>query len=164
MKLCYCNNKCCSIIINKYSIKEHKRRRINKKAGVFIYDSLRKKVLIVQSKGNLWGMPKGTFENGESSKDCAIRETFEETGIILSYDQLGKCFHIYDQANYFFINMSLRDVEIKQSIDNDVSGIGWINIHCLQHLVHNKIIKLNHHAKLCFKFFLNINFDIKNTK
>ena len=43
MKLCYCNNKCCSIIINKYSIKEHKRRRINKKAGVFIYDSLRKK-------------------------------------------------------------------------------------------------------------------------
>ena len=155
MKLCYCNNKCCSIIINKYSIKEHKRRRINKKAGVFIYDSLRKKVLIVQSKGNLWGMPKGTFEDGESSKDCAIRETFEETGIILSYDQLGKCFHIY---------MPLRDVEIKHSIDNDVSGISWINIHCLQHLVHNKIIKLNHHAKLCFKFFLNINLDLKNIK
>ena len=58
MKLCYCEDKCCSVIIKSYTLRNHKRRIINKKAGVFIYDSIKKKVLVIQSKGNLWGLPK----------------------------------------------------------------------------------------------------------
>jgi 8-oxo-dGTP pyrophosphatase MutT (NUDIX family) len=157
MKLSFCNRKCCSVIIQKYSIHEHKRRRINKKAGVFIYDNFQKKVLLIQSKGNLWGMPKGTFEEGESSVECAIRETFEETGIKLNPCQLGKCYHIYEQANYFFVSLPIQDVEIQKSLDNDVNGIGWIHIECLQELVNEGIIRLNHHARLCFGFFLKLN-------
>ena len=84
MKLCYCEYKCCSVIIKSYTLRNHKRRIINKKAGVFIYDSIKKKVLVIQSKGNLWGLPKGTFEKNENSIECAIRETYEETGIQLS--------------------------------------------------------------------------------
>ena len=162
MKLYYCRNKCCTMLINKYSIKEHKRKRINKKAGVFIYDSHRGKVLLIQSKGNLWGMPKGTFEENENSIDCAIRETREETGISLQRNQLGECYRIYDQANYFFVNMEVRNVELDYSFNNDVNGIGWINIECLNELVNSGQIKLNHHAKLCFQYFLNKNFNYKN--
>jgi 8-oxo-dGTP pyrophosphatase MutT (NUDIX family) len=38
--------------------------------------------LLVNSKRNgIWGFPKGHIENGESEKETARREIFEETGI-----------------------------------------------------------------------------------
>ena len=39
MKLCYCEDKCCSVIIKPYTLRNHKRRIINKKAGVINFDS-----------------------------------------------------------------------------------------------------------------------------
>jgi ADP-ribose pyrophosphatase YjhB (NUDIX family) len=40
-------------------------------------------VLLVKpfEKLNLWGIPKGHLNENESYVDCAIRETFEETGV-----------------------------------------------------------------------------------
>ena len=132
MKLCYCEDKCCTVMIKPYTLQDHKRRIINKKAGVFIYDSTEQKVLVIQSKGNLWGLPKGTFEQNENSVECAIRETYEETGIQLSQHNLGSCFYIRDQATYYFAELKMQNVEISNTIDNDVNGIGWINVDCLQ--------------------------------
>jgi len=37
---------------------------------------------------NSFTIPKGTIENDESKKEAAIRETFEEVGIVISKDQL----------------------------------------------------------------------------
>tara|TARA_B100002052_G_C15769869_1_gene546436 strand:- start:119 stop:607 length:489 start_codon:yes stop_codon:yes gene_type:complete len=161
MRLCYCEDKCCTVFIKPYTLHKHKRRVINKKAGVFIYDPVQKKVLVIQSKGNLWGLPKGTFEKNENSVECAIRETYEETGIQLSHHHLGKCFCIRDQATYYFVESSMQNVEIQNTIDNDVNGIGWINVDCLQKLIQNGKVKINYHAKLCFNFFLGKNLTYK---
>jgi predicted NUDIX family NTP pyrophosphohydrolase len=50
-------------------------------------------VLLVHPTGASWqearmGIPKGKIEHGESIIDAAIRETFEETGILISPSQL----------------------------------------------------------------------------
>ncbi len=41
-------------------------------------------ILLVRpsSVKNVWGIPKGHIEENESYQECALRETFEETGII----------------------------------------------------------------------------------
>lgn len=41
-----------------------------------------REVLLVSSKsGNRWTFPKGTIEPGETSREAAVREAFEEAGV-----------------------------------------------------------------------------------
>jgi 8-oxo-dGTP pyrophosphatase MutT (NUDIX family) len=45
-------------------------------------DKNRYKILIIKnSKGKHWGLPKGTHEEGETPLETATRELYEETGI-----------------------------------------------------------------------------------
>ena len=53
------NNKCCSFEIKNYTKIDF--IPISKKAGVH-FDIQNNKVLLVQSRGNLWGCPKGSVE------------------------------------------------------------------------------------------------------
>ncbi len=48
--------------------------------GVVI--SKKKKVLVVNQRGDSWSLPKGHIEPGEDAKTAAIREIEEETGIL----------------------------------------------------------------------------------
>ena len=48
--------------------------------GVIIDDQNRL-LLIQRSDNHRWAIPAGAMELGESMEDCAIRETFEETGL-----------------------------------------------------------------------------------
>ena len=43
---------------------------------------------IEPAKG-LWGIPQGFMEHGETSRQAAVREVYEETGVILSVDELS---------------------------------------------------------------------------
>lgn len=60
-------------------------------AGVaIVYDN---KILLVHPTGASWkrgtcGIPKGGMEEGEDSREAALRELYEETGIRLSAGQL----------------------------------------------------------------------------
>ncbi|MBP6962459.1 NUDIX domain-containing protein [Candidatus Saccharibacteria bacterium] len=46
--------------------------------------------LLLQSHDGFWGFPKGHPENNETPEATAIREAYEETGIVLTEPQLGK--------------------------------------------------------------------------
>ena len=58
-----------------------------------------------------YDLPKGTRDPGESMLDCAIRETFEETGINISPEEL-----IAGPYRTSFLDMWLAEIDIKEKI------------------------------------------------
>ena len=155
-----CLDKCCTIHILPYKNQQRRyynNKRKRDKAGVFFFDKTKNKVLLVQSRGNLWGLPKGTFEEGETKEECAIREVKEETGISVSKAELTKFCCVKGHAYYYYIEMEEIDVNVQDKVkNNDANGIGWINCNCLIKLVKNGYLKLNHHTRIAFKEFLKL--------
>jgi len=135
----------------------HGHTSFEKKAGVFIHDSESNRVLVIQSRGNLWGLPKGTFNKHVDNDliDCALRELYEETGIrfnrayflnkVTKHINIGNCV-------YYYINCKQTELQPKNLSQlvgetNDISGIGWINIAC------TPFIKFNYHFRKSLIFF-----------
>ena len=62
---------------------------MNKAACVALVDSRIKTIKMVTRKNNqLLGMPGGKLNPGETFREAAIRETFEETGVSLTHEQI----------------------------------------------------------------------------
>lgn len=155
-----CNRGCCAIYVKEVPLLPMRRRTHAKKAGAFIYDPENQKVLLVQSRGQLWGPPKGTLEleRGESFRDCAIREVKEETGLDISQEDLTKTI-VVNRSVYFYIERKVEPVAIQEELkDNDANGITWISIDCLQDCVQSGKIILNYHGKQLFRKLFRIRF------
>lgn len=77
-------------------------------AGVIII-SHDKKILLLKPKGldkGHFSLPKGIVHKNENIKNAALRETLEEVGIQLSFDDLGKQYVV----NYFNKNILTKRV------------------------------------------------------
>ena len=77
-------------------------------AGVIIINE-DNKILLIKPKGlskGQYSIPKGQREKGEKLKETAIREAYEEIGLILSESDLGKQYVI----NYFNNNILTKRV------------------------------------------------------
>ncbi len=164
MNIIYCLNKCCKIeYIKNYNddITSHftYTKYMNKKAGVCVYNSIRGSILMVQSRGKLWGFPKGTVESNETVIECAIRELQEETEISLKPLELTKFITVKNCSVYYIYDTLYEKGNIPKnagSVENDVTGLSWIKIDCLHDLVSKNIIKLNYHTKYILKNYLNL--------
>jgi ADP-ribose pyrophosphatase YjhB (NUDIX family) len=151
METYYCRDKCCSVKIKKYNRRPRYFNRNYRKAGVFIYDPKEDRVLIVQSRGHLWGPPKGTLNIGEHETKCAVREVKEETGLDVSSNDFTNAIKIKNRAIYYYLEMDACDINVQDSIeDNDANGITWIKLNCLGHAIADGNIVLNHYAKIVF--------------
>ena len=76
------------------------------KAGCILIDTKDHTIALVRRKVNEYSFPKGHLEENESLKDCAIRETAEETkreGVILEEEP------IYTE---YYVTPSGEDVEM----------------------------------------------------
>lgn len=158
-----CPNGCCSLQTEPYISNPHEMpfgRRNRNKAGIFIYDPLSNKILVVQSRGRLWGIPKGTAEQDEDSQNCAIREVYEETGIQVLPFMLEDQVRIKGRIVYFYAQMDETEVTIQHSIENnDANGIGWIKPECLLKAINDESMAVNSHCLILIKRFLRINTD-----
>jgi ADP-ribose pyrophosphatase YjhB (NUDIX family) len=155
METFLCQDGCCSLKIKPYVEQDlqyenfHVRR---KKSGVFICDPRTNKVLIVQSRGHLWGPPKGTMEDNETDSECAVREVMEETGLDISKESLTTSFAVYNKATYFYLEMKECDVSVQEKDPtNDANGIGWIKVECLEKCIEAGNISISGHLRLLFK-------------
>lgn len=168
-----CPDRCCTIKIKPYiHVKDpfEKIRRRRKKAGVFLYDPRKDKVLLIQSRGHLWGPPKGSMNYEELEIDCATREVYEETGIEIDTTKLTNYTNIHNRATYFYSEMDECDVNVQDGIrGNDANGIGWIKPDCLEKCIENGNISLTQHCRLAFirfqnRFFPQSTFILVKTK
>lgn len=151
-----CTLGCCTLDIGDYiSSNLITRPRRNKKAGGLIYDKDEMSILLIQSHGNLWGAPKGTLEDNESTEDGAIREIFEETGLKINTAELGDSITIDDTSTYFLVERKKCKVSIQTNVNgNDVNSIGWVKLDCMKQFIEDKIIKLTKHTELIIEHFL----------
>ena len=164
MPIFQCSKKCCTLKNSKYiNEKEDLFEKIyysNSKAGVVIFDPKSSKVLLVQSRGHLWGPPKGTLLFGETKKECAVREVKEETGLTISADSFSAAATLSNKAIYFYMEMSECDVYVQNHLPgNDANGIGWVNLSCLKDFVKNGNICLSKHCQIALKRLLNVTFE-----
>jgi len=126
------------------------------KAGSFVVDPETHKILLVQSRGKMWGPPKGTIQDNESVEDCAIREVFEETGILLKLENFKDKSEtlVKNKAMYFTSEIRENDISPQNHIeDNDANGIGWFNVNCLEKLHKENKVNINQHCKILLKKF-----------
>jgi ADP-ribose pyrophosphatase YjhB (NUDIX family) len=159
-----CPSKCCTLKIVPYANNHGEdffkdAHFCSRKAGVVLYDPHSDKVLIVQSRGRLWGPPKGTLQYGESQRLCAVREVKEETGLDINADSFMRAVNLSNRAIYFYMETSETDVSVQTHIvDNDANGVGWIKLECLEKCVQNGNISLSKHCQIVLKKLLGKTF------
>mgnify|MGYP001064747553 FL=1 len=90
------------------------------KAGVIIFNTNLKKILIVKNKSIesankfKWGIPKGHIEKNELPHECAMRELYEETGVRLNiYRNSKNCIRCINNTIYYIF--SIPETELKIS-------------------------------------------------
>ena len=104
-------------------------------AGGLVYHK-NGKVLLIYRLG-CWDLPKGKFEDGESKKECAIREVMEETGLnaVKIEKKLGKTFHTYRNnrikrklKKVFWYRMIANQERLIPQLDEDIEEARWWNL------------------------------------
>jgi ADP-ribose pyrophosphatase YjhB (NUDIX family) len=153
---CYCGE--CMHDITPYiedGSKIFGRRIPQQKAGIFIYDSLKERILLVQSRGNLWGCPKGTLNKNETVAVGAAREVQEETGIKVDPASLLCPLRPTDNSSYFYLELPGGCLPVVQRYEgNDANAVAWISQSCLKKLIKEKRIKLTFHTRKLLQWLL----------
>ncbi|MGW2543187.1 NUDIX hydrolase [Kitasatospora sp. NPDC001574] len=104
-------------------------------ASAVVVDDTDGRVLLHRRTDNgMWALPGGTMELGESIADCAVRETFEETGIRVAVTGIVGTYtdpgHVmaYDDGEVrqeFSICFLARPVGGALRISSESHEVGW---------------------------------------
>tara|TARA_B110000908_G_scaffold139481_1_gene166119 strand:+ start:2545 stop:3084 length:540 start_codon:yes stop_codon:yes gene_type:complete len=147
---------------SKHSKQTNKQRVV--KCGIIILNEDKTKIMLVQNKYllnennvELWSIPKGSRKNNETYADCAMRETYEETG--LQFKIKNNMLRIKINNTYYFIYKMKHTTNILIPIDTiEINKVKWFNI---DDISHNKI---NLETKLIIKRKLHFlkKYDVDN--
>jgi 8-oxo-dGTP pyrophosphatase MutT (NUDIX family) len=106
-----------------------------KTAGGLVYHPESESYLWIKRLG-LWDLPKGKIEQGESSKDAAIREITEEcglTGILQLKHRICSTYHAYEfrnksilkKNNWYYLEYQ-GDLITKPQLEENITEAQWM--------------------------------------
>ena len=98
------------------------------------------RVLLVKRQvpeGNLsWQFPAGTVEKGESAGEAAVRETREETGLVVVETKiLGKRTHPATDRDMVYVACEVLSGAATLAAPREIAAITWAEHHQLTHYV-----------------------------
>ncbi|MEP6514199.1 MAG: NUDIX domain-containing protein [Parafilimonas sp.] len=112
--------------------------------------------IVTNEKGELlmifrrskWDLPKGKLDEGESVKDCAIREVKEETGLkqLIVENLAGITYHEYFdkyfqtdvlKETYWFAMKAKGEQKLIPQTDEDIKEIKWVSEKDIDELLQN---------------------------
>lgn len=99
------------------------------------------KILVVFQNNGFWGFPKGHMEEGESEAVTAIREVFEETGVICELNEKNRfefSYNIKEQKIHkvvvLFTARVLDDSRFKKQ-DSEIADLRWVDKEIVEDLL-----------------------------
>ena len=107
-------------------------------AGGIVYKKTKAGVvwLLIKPKGtDRWQLPKGLIEKGESAKEAALREVYEETGIKaqviekigdIKYFFVLKTERIFKTVNYYLMEYVSGKPTIFPEAEREIEEIAWM--------------------------------------
>lgn len=99
---------------------------MKKKAGCII--SCNNHLLLVCGRmESKWGFPKGSVDSNETYKEAAIRETYEETGIVLKEDMLTRYKNRTGKVVLFHVNLNQLH-PLKPQDTNEIKEAKWFHM------------------------------------
>ena len=103
--------------------------------GVLAVDERGRVLLQRRRDTGQWALPMGKMELGETPSECAIRETREETGILVEVTGILGVFsdpgHVVQYGDgeirqEYEVILLARPVSGKPSVNDEASGVGWV--------------------------------------
>lgn len=94
--------------------------------------------------GGYWSILGGTIDEGESPKECAVRELEEEAGIILDIKNVKFLKKIPEKKMDFFIHYCKLDYMPTVQLNEEHTEYGFFKIEILSsfpYLIDDKIVK-----------------------
>jgi|SRR5690606_2981419 len=106
----------------------------------FIYDDELEEVLMVNNKGSGWSLPGGAVKKGESLEQAVIRETREETNLVIDVGNIiavNEAFFLKQEHHALFITFKAKVIagEISIEENEEIKEIKWLDINIANDLM-----------------------------
>ena len=128
-----------STIFNRYK----KCEQTNSCSYAIITNSSCKKILLIRHcNSELWSLPGGKIEKGESFKDCIKRELYEEIGAVIR----GNCnryhFSNINKRQYCCYKITMNDyAQYSTNSPYEIAEIKWFDIDILENIKTTKLLQ-----------------------
>lgn len=88
---------------------------------------LLKRVINAEYNPGEWEFVSGNVKKGESLKEAAIREAFEETGIVIKDIKQGSSFRFVDENKWDVFTFSAEVIDDKVVLGHEHSEYIWVH-------------------------------------
>lgn len=107
--------------------------------GCIVFSTTGRLLIVQGGQTQKWSFPKGHKYEFESAHDCALRETWEETGLKL--DSLNYVENLQLAAGRYYVYKLENEPAINTCDTNEIIDMRWVKLEDLQNYNYNCDIK-----------------------